>query len=138
MTRVCEFCESHCLKLTDQSDQAQIAIQTKLQIDEQAILDEINRAKDISPAADAALASCAQKVGWTAFSPSPNQSVGQLVRGIPGTVSFLDSFCSIFMYFLRNWQAVELEQEIDTATKERQMRDNFSAKHVLPSSLLRF
>ena len=123
---------------TDQSDQAQIAIQTKLQIDEQAILDEINRAKDISPAADAALASCAKKVGWNAFSPSPNQSVGQLVRGIPGTVSFLDSFCSIFMYFLRNWQAVELEQEIDTATKERQMRDNFSAKHVLPSSLLRF
>ena len=75
---------------TDQSDQAQIAVQTKLQIDEQAILDEINRAKDISPAADAALASCAQKVGWNAFSPSPNQSVGQLVKSIPGTVSFLD------------------------------------------------
>mmetsp|Transcript_52377 Transcript_52377/g.83646 ORF Transcript_52377/g.83646 Transcript_52377/m.83646 type:complete len:347 (+) Transcript_52377:744-1784(+) len=57
------------------TNEAQIAIQTKLQIAEQGILDEINRAKDISPAADAALASCANK-------------------------------------------AVELEQEIDTATKE--------------------
>jgi len=40
------------------AEQAQSMMQTKLQIEEQAILDEINRANDISPAADAALASC--------------------------------------------------------------------------------
>lgn len=72
------------------TNEAQIAVQTKLQIDEQAILDEINRAKDISPAADAALASCAKK-------------------------------------------AVELEQEIDTATKETAAGLNETAQ--LPSTL---
>jgi len=72
------------------TNEAQIAVQTKLQIDEQAILDEINRAKDISPAADAALASCAKK-------------------------------------------AVELEQEIDTATKETAAGMNETAQ--LPSTL---
>eukprot|EP00435_Cladocopium_sp_Y103_P020733 s1592_g5.t1 len=38
--------------------EAQIMMQTELQTKEQAILDEINRAKDISPEAAAALASC--------------------------------------------------------------------------------
>ena len=33
-------------------------MQKELQLEEQAILDEINRARDISPSADAALASC--------------------------------------------------------------------------------
>lgn len=40
------------------TNKAQSMMQTELQNKEQAILDEINRAKDISPAADAALASC--------------------------------------------------------------------------------
>ena len=46
-----------CVSLL-KAEQAQSMMQTKLQIEEQAILDEINRANDISPAADAALASC--------------------------------------------------------------------------------
>ena len=138
MIRVCEFCESHCLKLTSLTRHRSRFRQNCRSTSKRSWMRSIGRKTSLQQQM-LPLHRVPRRLGGTLFHRVQTKvlvSWPRVFQELFLSWIILDSFCSIFMYFLRNWQAVELEQEIDTATKERQMRDNFSAKHVLPSSSL--